>query len=129
MAYGKVIEIKNIDKFKKEILSGDREEIMCHIAALRGHEEECDGFHCSECEANSIYWLCVEYEPPLLKNGDGLKPGDWIMVRTEGLCGWKKRKFMCYAEGRFFVLDYGESFKECATYSRWKQARLPNEDE
>lgn len=40
MAYGKVIEIKNIDKFKKEILSGDREEIMCHIAALRGHEEE-----------------------------------------------------------------------------------------
>lgn len=66
---------------------------------------------------------------PLLKNGDGLKPGDWIMVRTEGLCGWKKRKFMCYAEGRFFVLDYGESFKECATYSRWKQARLPKEDE
>lgn len=89
---------------RKEILSGDREEIMCHIAALRGHEEECSGYYCDKCEANSIYWLCAEYEPPLLKNGDGLKPGDWIMVRTEGLCGWKKRKFMCYAEGDFSFL-------------------------
>ena len=27
-------------------------------------------------------WLNAEHkEPPLLKNGDGLKPGDWIMVR------------------------------------------------
>lgn len=128
MAYGRVIEIKNIDKFREEILSGDREEIMCRIAALRGHEEECSGYYCNECEANSIYWLCAEYEPPLLKNGDGLKPGDKIMVKDPVDDKWIKRQFAYYFDSVFYCAALGAD-PSCGIVIPWEQARLPKEGE
>lgn len=33
--------------------------------------------------------LCDECKPPLLQNGDGLKPGDWIMVRSKECEEWR----------------------------------------
>lgn len=46
-----------------------------------------------------------ECKPPLLQNGDGLKPGDWIMVRSKECEEWRKRRFMCFRRGMFITSD------------------------
>ena len=75
-----------------------------------------------------VDWLFEKYEPPLLENGDGLKPGDWIMVRNCDGERWGKKQFLFYCNGRFYCelvdnsIGYGE-------YISWKQARLPEEGE
>lgn len=79
-----------------------------------------------------VDWLFEEYEPPLLENGDGLKPGDWIMVRDDEDCNWYKRQFMCYFDDGFYcVNNVKQSMKEYAFFnvSGWKYARLPMEGE
>lgn len=96
--------------------------------------EECNGKSCDDCEFNRLEdiekWLNAEYEePPLLENGDGLKPGDWIMVKHYKHDTWKKRQFLCYWNGRFFATKgYWEatSFKDFNSYTI---ARLPKEGE
>lgn len=76
----------------------------------------------------TIEWLLSEYEPPILKNGDGLKVGDWIMVRDYASGKWLKKQFAYYYGGMFycscanFKLDHG-------VCNCWKYARLPEEGE
>ena len=79
-----------------------------------------------------VDWLFEEYEPPLLENGDGLKPGDWIMVSDDDDVSvtWCKNRFVCYYNATFFVVDDNEndSFNENGTnITGWKYARLPEE--
>lgn len=99
--------------------------------------KSCMGKMCEECEFNDTEdienWLNAEHvesEPPLLKNGDGLNTGDWIMVRDyDDECWGKKRQFLFFRDGMFYTTvndaDLG-CFMNCLG---WKQARLPMEGE
>lgn len=74
-------------------------------------------------------WLNAEHkEPPLLKNGDGLKPGDWIMVRDNEVSDWAKRRFLFYYDGMFYCELVHNSIGN-GEYIPWKQARLPEKGE
>lgn len=131
----------NIDKYREDIL----EEIKTRETANKENDNENSSglVYFDSIEAvrrkhgggSSLYfsddvkWLFTEYEPPLLENGDGLKPGDWIMVKHYKHDTWKKRKFLCYWNGRFFATKgYWEatSFKDFNSYTI---ARLPEEGE
>ena len=75
-----------------------------------------------------VDWLFEEYEPPLLENGDGLKPGDWIMVRDCDGERWGKRQFLFYYNGRFYC-ELANNSIGGGEYVPWKQARLPEDGE
>ena len=93
----------NVDKYREEIF--EEIEIAMKgsspapivLAVSRVHNrhtgEKCDFF---ELE---LEWLFSEYEPPLLKNGDGLKPGDWIMVSDDDKIWVKKPHEECQGSG------------------------------
>lgn len=101
--------------------------------------ERCIEKNCRGCEFNTAEsvekWLNAEHvepEPPLLENGDGLKPGDLIMVRDDEDCIWHKRQFMCYFDDGFYCVNSAkQSMEEYAVFnaSRWAKARLPMEGE
>ena len=91
--------------------------------------------NCKDCEFYNIEsienWLNAEHvetEPPLLENGDGLKPGDLIMVRDHEDQTWVKCTFICYLDGRFWITQAeGPYLLGQLLISGWKQARLPME--
>lgn len=120
----------NFDKYREAIMSEDVDtnELDCHIAALRGIKD-CGNCECNDCMRESFRWLTSEYEPPLLKNGDGLKPGDWIMVRDGDGVTWRKRQFMCYFNNRFYCFKPHSQFKNECDCVMWAQARLPEDGE
>lgn len=93
--------------------------------------EKCED--CEFCTVESVEsWLNAEHvesEPPLLKNGDGLNPGDWIMVRDGDGVSWRKRQFMCYFNNRFYCFKPHSQFKNECDCVMWAQARLPEEGE
>ena len=105
----------------------------------------CTGKGCGDCEFATVEsiekWLNAEHkepEPPLLENGDGLKVGDWIMVRDLDGDEWCKMVFAFYYNNLFFVLDNAvlkkfnsfSSIDENGTgVTGWFQARLPMEGE
>ena len=97
----------------------------------------CDNKNCLKCEFKDVgtieKWLNTEHkepEPPLLENGDGLKPGDWIMVRDRDDQKWAKCTFICYLDGRFWITPTeGPYLLDRLLISGWKQARLPMEGE
>ena len=67
------------------------------------HGKNCGGKSCEDCEFSTVEsienWLNkehVESEPPLLENGDGLKPGDWIMVRDVDSQSFVRRQFLYF---------------------------------
>lgn len=119
----------NVDKYREAIMSEDVDtnELDCKIAALR-RIEDCGIYECSACMRASFKWLFSEYEPPLLENGDGLKPGDWIMVRDVDSQSFVKRQFLYFFDGKFVCSAPNhtplEGFAE-----PWEQARLPEEGE
>ena len=114
----------NVDRYREDIKNYPLMNIECYLAELRGGEK-CKRAKCEECLKNSLRWLFYEHEPPLIKNGDGLKPGDWIMVRGFDHRNWTKMMFIGYFNGCFFTID-GES-ETCAV--GYKQARLPEDGE
>ena len=120
----------NIDKYREAIMSEgvDTNELDCHIAALRGIKD-CGNCECDACMRESFRWLFSEHEPPLLENGDGLKPGDWIMVRNGDGVPWRKRQFMCYFNNRFYCFKPHSQFKNECDCVMWAQARLLEEGE
>lgn len=104
----------------------------CKLVHELEHGKSCHGVVCFDCELYTIEGMCewlnaehVEPEPPLLKNGDGLKPGDWIMVSLlDGDTDWRKLKFVVFHNGYF----YTES-NVSKDLIPWKRARLPEEGE
>ena len=108
---------------------------QCQLLHEMVFGKTCLGKNCGECEfstAESIEkWLNAEHEEPepqLLENGDGLKPGDWIMVRNND--EWKKFRFVCYCNNVFWTLyDNGDWFHIGSKITPWVKARLPMEGE
>lgn len=131
----------NFDKYRDELI----EEMKCRKENLddcendsyRGVEiyfksikevKKRHGGGSSVLYGDVVEWLFSEYEPPRLQNGDGLKPGDWIMVRDCGGGCWVKRQFLFYHNGIFYC-ELVDSSIGNGEYVAWKQARLPEEDE
>ena len=77
-----------------------------------------------------VDWLFEEYEPPLLENGDGMKPGDLIMVRQNFGEEWLRVKFAFFNNYFFYAISENASFdRDTMCLSRWQQARLPEDGE
>ncbi len=118
--------------FEKIVKDGDVDYILetdglgCALYEKREGERTCYG-DCGDCEQESWEWLQQEYEPPLLENGDNLKPGDWIMVKIGDV--WEKRSFLCFDDGLFYTVDNRKTLKYGFNFSRWEFARLPEEGE
>lgn len=105
----------------------------CQLIHYYVFGENCTGNICKGCRFSSMEnienWLNAEHEElPRLKNGEGLKPGDLVMVRDcDGGC-WVKRQFLFYHSGIFYCELVDSSIGD-GEYVSWKQARLPEEDE
>lgn len=99
--------------------------------------ESClDKKKCEDCEFYTVEniekWLNAEHvepEPPLLENGDGLQPDDWIMVRDKDSEPWVKRRFLVYCNGLFYCVDGGFGINKSFYVYGWRQARLPEDGE
>ena len=124
-------KMQNVDKYREAILCGvvDIDRLDCHIAALRGAGAvACANGLCRMCMRESFHWLFSEHEPQLLENGDGLKPGDCIMVKNCGDTIWRKRQFLCMYDDMFIVSGEGGHLPH-GMHSGWEQARLPEDSE
>lgn len=102
----------NFDKYRKEIddyitTEKDLGGIDCKIATLR-RIRNCEDYECDVCMRESLRWLFSEYEPPMLENGDGLKPGDWLEIEDDNDGRWYKGRFIGYLYGRFYVKHEGD---------------------
>ena len=100
------------------------------------HGKNCGGKNCEDCEFSSVEsienWLNAEHvkpEPPLLKNGDGLNPGDWIMVRDNNGQEWAQATYLFYFNETFYCVDGVRYIAEGGIFVNWRQARLPEEGE
>lgn len=111
-------------------------EDTCRKLRIAVYGESCAEKDCKDCEFYTVerveHWLNVEHEepkPPLFENGDGLKPGDWIMVRNHESDLWNKRQFLCFYGHLFIAVDDDYSPSAGGMFSSWKFARLPMEGE
>ena len=119
----------NAEKYKYDILRKKEKNEKSFDSIENTHP-----FVCAVCNVSgnlgyegAIKWLLSEYEPPLLENGDGLKTGDWIMVKNDGL-EWRKLQFLFFWDGYFLTTD-GVSTPDTSCVVRWDYARLPDEGE
>lgn len=116
----------NAEKYKDEILNNNNKE---HRGDVYSMFKAIDGIAKVSMSFNeAVEWLLSEYEPPLLENGDELRPGDWIMVRNDPSDKWLKKQFAYYYDDIFYcsATDNNLVLGICI---KWKYARLPEEDE
>lgn len=117
-------------EFYSEKLMAIALEGVCHELHIAFYDESCIG-KCEDCEFSSVEsienWLNAEHkEPPLLENGDGLKPGDWIMVRDCEAQSFVKRQFLYFYGNRFYCAR--KDFTPLDNQTEWyMQARLLEE--
>lgn len=130
----------NIDKYREEILEAIKEQKRItdindpfydhkiYFPSLKKVVKK-HGGEFPNLFSGHVKWLLSEYEPPLLENGDGLKPGEYIMVKNYKADTWVKRCFIAYYNGWFLTADdMGQAiiYKSHGVYT---MARLPMEDE
>lgn len=117
----------NAEKYRDEILR----KAMCNFTKKNCFSPYCDALENvskkTTCEA-AVEWLFSEYEPDFLKNGDGLKPGDWIMVKQDKRSDYEKRAFAYYYDGLFYCVPFLDKLEEGNCFG-WKYARLPEDGE
>lgn len=124
----------NVEKYlgviKSEIDENACASKSCLIAKVRrdGVKQDCDRTTCRDCEDESIEWLFREFEPELLKNGDGLKPGDWIMVSLHGK-EFTKRQFLFFHDDMFYTTVNDAVLGCFGDYMAWDYAHLPEDGE
>ena len=116
----------NVDRYREEIdriieNGGVPRYMLLRMCLQKTNLESID-------TAEVLDWLFSEYEPPLLENGDGLKPGDWIMVRDVDSQSFVRRQFLYFFDGKFICSAPNhaplEGFGE-----PWVQACLPEDGE
>lgn len=125
----------NKELYGDKLLAALMKSSSCQLMHYHVFGKNCAGKSCVDCEFNSVEdienWLNAEHEepePPLLENGDDLKPGDWIMVRNDEKAHWAKRVFAYYYNDHFYAAVVPQDLVDHAVY-KWKQARLPMEGE
>lgn len=98
--------------------------------------ESCVEKSCYDCEFYTVKnvekWLNAEYEEPeplLLENGDGLKPGDKIMVRDNNEQNWVQATYLFYFNEMFYCVAGVRHIAEGGDFINWQQARLLEEGE
>ena len=57
--------MKNIEKYKNELLKEFDLSIACSVNTLRGCEE-CNGKLCGNCNRDALKWLLADYKEPVL---------------------------------------------------------------
>ena len=125
----------NFDKYVNEIIEERKNHTSLDCALLKirmrhGEVGTCLNIPCSRCREESINWLCDECKASLLQNGDGLKPGDWIMVRQDFGEEWLRVKFAFFDNDFFYAISENASFdRDTMILYRWQQARLPEDGE
>lgn len=131
----------NVDKYRDELLEemdnrrekvegrcdDDYSGVEIYFRSIEDVKRRHGGGH-SALFSDDVEWLFSEYEPPLLQNGDGLKPGDWIMVKDPDDEAWVKKIFAYYYDGRFYCANDIAFFKNGLLINRTK-ARLPEDGE
>lgn len=129
----------NFDKYREELLEEIEcgkngkfgkgvKYIDCFAIAIRA-ARNINGDKFPTSLNDDIEWLFSEYEPPTLENGDGLKPGDCIMVRNYDKENWTSQLFLCFICGHFVCVCDKEYIGHEGNYKLWIQARLPMEGE
>lgn len=132
----------NFDKYREEVekriewavREGSKNPMPAHLILKEIAIANCLIANCLYMNGDELVdWLFEEYEPPLLENGDGLKPGDWIMVRNDEDACWVKRAFLFFypesSSGRNFACAYGDGDIGDGDYYTWNQARLLEDGE
>lgn len=131
----------NVDRYRDELLKEMkfRKERLndCENDSYRGVEiyfnsikevKKRHGGGSSVLYGDVVEWLFSEYEPPLLKDGNGLKPSDWIMVRDNDDSEWENRQFLAYFDGWFYArIVVPDGWVE--KIDRFRHARLPEDNE
>lgn len=110
-------------------------ENACRKLRRAVYGENCVESNCEDCEFYTVEsierWLNAEHvepEPPLLENGDDLKPGDWIMVRDCEAQSFVKRQFLYFYGHRFYCAR--KNLTPLDNQTEWyMQARLLEEGE
>ncbi len=96
----------NIDRYRNDL-----------VKAINGSAMPIEETICVAADKDSygeaLSWLFSKYEPPLLENGDALKPGDWIMVKDDDDEPWTNVQFLAYIDGVFYTREplLGGTFK------------------
>lgn len=132
----------NVDKYREELLEEmkfKKEKLNdCENDNYNGVEiyfrsieavKRRHGGGCSQFFSDDVKWLFSEYEPPLLENGDGLKPGDKIMIRDNDGQKWVQATYLFYFNEMFYCVDGVRYIAEEGNFVNWLQARLPMEGE
>lgn len=57
--------MKNIEKYKNDIMTGNDGSIACSVHRLKGNDE-CNGIKCSNCNREAFKWLLSEAKEPIL---------------------------------------------------------------
>lgn len=57
--------MKNIEKYKNDIMTGNDGSIACSVNRLIGNDE-CNGIKCSNCNREAFKWLLSEAKEPIL---------------------------------------------------------------
>lgn len=111
-------------------------ERACHGMHKVVYGESCAEKDCKNCEFYTVEniekWLNAEHvepELPLLENGDGLKPGDKIMVRDNNEQNWVQATYLFYFNEMFYCVAGVRYIAEGGDFINWLQARLPMEGE
>lgn len=114
-------EMLNIDKYREQILKLVNDKGFSGATAI-----------CTVADVNdyrkALEWAISEYNP-CLKNGDGLKPGDKIMVRDNNGQKWAQATYLFYFNETFYCVDGVRYIAEEGNFVNWLQARLPKEGE
>lgn len=61
--------MKNIEKYKDELMRANDSNIACAVNILRGNEN-CNGIMCTDCTKKALMWLLSEAKEPILDDAE-----------------------------------------------------------
>ena len=121
--------MKNYEKYADEIREYKGDYFCNDFVKPNILESDCcDGVNCSRCYMLQMIWLLEEYEEP---------ETDWskvevdtpILVAHYETGEWFKRYFAKYEGGTVCAWDNGRTSWNTSTATRWKHAKLAENEE